>query len=84
MIFHENCLLADYSHEISYLIFFFFKFRKMLHICCLLQSHQVETRKYPTSSRLLLIGQGLAFTLKLNKENNLTFFLSHDTGLIKF
>ena len=22
MIFHENCLLADNSHEISYLIFF--------------------------------------------------------------
>ena len=22
MIFHENCLLADESHEISYLIFF--------------------------------------------------------------
>ena len=22
MIFHENCLLADDSHEISYLIFF--------------------------------------------------------------
>ena len=22
MIFHENCLLADSSHEISYLIFF--------------------------------------------------------------
>ena len=22
MIFHENCLLADYSHEMSYLIFF--------------------------------------------------------------
>ena len=23
MIFHENCLLADDSHEISYLIFYF-------------------------------------------------------------
>ena len=22
MLFHENCLLADISHEISYLIFF--------------------------------------------------------------
>ena len=22
MIFHENCLLADHSHEISYLTFF--------------------------------------------------------------
>ena len=22
MVFHENCLLADNSHEISYLIFF--------------------------------------------------------------
>ena len=22
MIFHDNCLLADYSHEISFLIFF--------------------------------------------------------------
>ena len=29
MIFHESCLLADNSHEISYLIFFR-KFGKML------------------------------------------------------
>ena len=29
MIFHENCLLADNSHKISYLIFFR-KLRKML------------------------------------------------------
>ena len=29
MIFHENCLLADNSHEISYLIFFL-KLGKML------------------------------------------------------
>ena len=29
MIFHENCLLADNSHEISYLIFFQ-KLTKML------------------------------------------------------
>ena len=28
MVFHENCLLADNSHEISFLIFFR-KFRKM-------------------------------------------------------
>ena len=30
MIFHENCLLADNSHEISYLIFFIpYFFRKL-------------------------------------------------------
>ena len=31
MIFHENCLLADNAHEISYLIFFE-KLRKMSQI----------------------------------------------------
>ena len=30
MIFHENLLLADNSHEISYLIFFSKKLGKML------------------------------------------------------
>ena len=29
MIFHENRLLADDSHEISYLVFFFGKIGKM-------------------------------------------------------
>ena len=31
MIFHENCLLADNSHEISYLVFFR-KLKKMSQI----------------------------------------------------
>ena len=35
MIFHENSLLADYSHEISYLIVFE-NWERCLEICCLL------------------------------------------------
>ena len=37
MIFHENCLLADNSHEISYLIFFE-TYERCRKICRLLQS----------------------------------------------
>ena len=36
MIFHENRLLADDSHEISYLIFFK-NSERCRKICCLLQ-----------------------------------------------
>ena len=36
MIFHENRLLADDSHEISYLIFFE-NYKRCHKICCLLQ-----------------------------------------------
>ena len=36
MIFHENCLLADNSHEISYLIFFskLMKYVAKFVVCC--------------------------------------------------
>ena len=58
MIFHENCLLADDSHEISYLIFL--KIKKDIakfFVCCsrnwrfkgsdeMLFRHNVMDRKY--------------------------------------
>ena len=42
MIFHENCLLADDSHEISCLVYYFLKNRKDIAkfvICCSCDCH---------------------------------------------
>ena len=64
MIFHENRLPADDSHEISYLIFFR-KLRKMLQI---LPSAAVVIGALRVKSKLYFVHtkEHLARTLKLN------------------
>ena len=67
MIFHKNRLLADDSHEISYLIFFL-KIRKddaKFVVCC---SRESSFKSYVSDKRYV-------FHRKMTNFSNFTFFV---------
>ena len=81
MIFHENCLLADNSHEISFLIFFRKLGKMSENLSCAaivigaLRANIFENHTYQKSILFNVVFL-MVFHIKNQKGQNVVFFIS--------